>query len=214
VASHRLADLRLDYGRGSLERSGLSTNPFTQLEHWVGDAVDAKVAEPNAMVIATVDVAGRPSTRAVLLREVSSKGLVFFTNYESRKGIDLASNSSISASLVWTSLQRQVHVLGSARRVSKADTAAYFASRPRSSQISAWASPQSTVLRNRRELDGLVGEVEKRFGGGPVPVPPYWGGFRITPREFEFWQGRRSRLHDRFRYKRRGTSWLIDRLAP
>jgi pyridoxamine 5'-phosphate oxidase len=180
----------------------------------VNEAVDLGLPEANAMVLATVDADGRPSTRTVLLRHVDQRGIVFFTNYESRKGRDIATNPWVSITFVWPSMQRQIHVAGTARRISRGETVEYFSSRPRSSQIAAWASPQSQVLRDRRELDARVREIEDRFDGLEIPPPKNWGGIRVSARTFEFWQGRQSRLHDRFRYARRASSWSVERLAP
>jgi pyridoxamine 5'-phosphate oxidase len=199
-----------------LSRSQLAADPFEQFGRWFDVVVEAGLHEPEAMIVSTVGRDDRPSSRYVLLRGVDH-GFVFYTNYESRKGAELAVRPGASICFPWHVLSRQLRVTGRVEQVSAAESDAYFASRARDSQVSAWASRQSDVIGNRAELEARVVESEHRFEGGEVPRPPHWGGYRIVPDEFEFWQGRRSRLHDRFRYLPDGdepSGWRIDRLNP
>jgi pyridoxamine 5'-phosphate oxidase len=182
---------------------------------WLTDAITAGLPEPNAMVLATADGRGRPSARTVLLKGYDERGFVFYTNYDSRKGRELAANPYASAVFGWLPQYRQVRVEGVAAPVGRAETAAYFAVRPRGAQIGAWASPQSTVIGSRRDLEAAVAAAEERFAGtDDVPPPPNWGGYRLVPDAVEFWQGRENRLHDRLRYRRGDEDWLLERLAP
>jgi pyridoxamine 5'-phosphate oxidase len=209
------ADLRRNYARGELDDAAVASTWLEQFRIWFDAAVaDPAVIEPNAMQVATVRPDGRPTVRTVLLKGLDSRGIVFYTNYESAKGRDLAANPSAAAVFAWLAHERQVRVSGPVTKVSEAETSAYFATRPRGSQLGAWASPQSAVVPSRAALDALVAEVESRFGDDPVPPPPNWGGYRIAPDEVEFWQGRRDRLHDRIRYRLAAGSWVRERLAP
>jgi pyridoxamine 5'-phosphate oxidase len=209
-----LRDRRVQYETAGLDLADLAATPIQQWHRWYDDAVEAGVAEPNAMTVSSNDAEGQPDARVVLAREVNDEGIVFYTNYESAKGIQLAGAPFASAVFAWLDLHRQVRVRGEIEVVSSEESDAYFASRPRESQIGAWASAQSQVIAGREELEAAVVEMTQRFMGGDVPRPPHWGGLRIVPSTVEFWQGRPSRLHDRFRYAWAGTQWSISRLAP
>jgi pyridoxamine 5'-phosphate oxidase len=209
-----LASLRAEYQLSGLDESELDPDPVTMFSRWFDNARAAGVLEPNAMVLSTVSSDGIPSARTVLLKGVNAGGFVFYTNYESRKAKELGANPHCSLVFGWYQLQRQVRVEGVASRVSRAETDAYFVSRPRDSQLGAWASPQSTVVPSRAVLDASYAEVEERFAGVDIPSPPHWGGYVVTPERVEFWQGRRSRMHDRLEYRREGAGWATGRLAP
>ena len=213
-----LASLREEYTLGGLDEADLAPDPVDMLQRWLDEAIRSGLYDPTAMVLSTVAATGRPSSRMVLLKGLSKDGLVFFTNYSSRKGEELAGGGSCSLVFPWHPLQRQVRVEGVATRLGDDENDAYFASRPRESQLGAWASPQSKVVASREQLDERYAEAVARFGDGPVERPAYWGGFRIAPDTFEFWQGRQGRLHDRFRYRFSPTTrerpWHVQRLAP
>ncbi|HEX6130904.1 MAG TPA: pyridoxamine 5'-phosphate oxidase [Actinomycetota bacterium] len=203
------------HGAPPLRRADLLDDPVAQFRRWFDDAIRAGLALPHAMALATADADGRPSVRHVLLRGVDARGFAFFTNRDSRKGRDLGQNPHAAAVFLWRELDRQVSLSGRVERTSDEESDAYFAARPRGAQVGAWASPQSSVLSDRALLDAAVAEVEARFGEGPLPRPPHWGGYRIVPDEIELWQGREHRLHDRFRYARGDEGrWRLDRLAP
>jgi len=210
------AALRADYTRGNLDESDVADEWYPQLRLWFDTAAgDPAVLEANAIQLATADAAGRPAVRTVLVKVLDERGLAFFTNYESAKGRQLAANPQASAVFVWLAHQRQVRLTGSVTRVPREETEAYFATRPRESQLGAWASPQSQAVESRAALDALAAQVAERFGDGPIPAPPNWGGYRLAPDEVEFWQGRTGRLHDRIRYRRtRDDLWVRERLAP
>ena len=209
------ADLRVSYTRGQLDDAGLADTWWQQLQLWFDTAAsDPSVLEPNAVQLATADVDGQPAVRTVLIKAMDERGIVFYTNYRSAKARELAANPAASAVFVWLAQQRQVRLSGTVAMIDRAETEAYFAGRPRESQLGAWASPQSEVVGSRAELDALYAAAEARFGAGPVPAPPHWGGYRLTPDAVEFWQGRQGRLHDRIRYRRAGEQWVRARLPP
>ncbi len=198
-----------------LNRVALDSDPFVQFEHWYQTAVAAGLPEPNALTLATVDAAGQPWTRTVLLKLYDANGFVFFTNYHSRKAQQLDANPQVALLFPWVALARQVQIVGSATRISTAESLRYFATRPRGSQLGAWASPQSQVITSRSLLEAKIAEMTRKFAQGEVPLPDFWGGYRVVPRYFEFWQGRHNRLHDRFCYQRDAAGqWQIERLAP
>ena len=197
-----------------LHERDLDPDPLTQFERWLADAIEAGQLEPFAMALATATPDGRPSARMVLLRGLDARGFAFYTNYESRKGDELARNPRAALVFWWDRLGRQVRVEGSVERVTAAESEAYFASRPAGSRLAAWASRQSRVVASRAELDEAYRDAAARFGGS-VPLPPYWGGYRVAPESIEFWHHRENRFHDRLRYRRApGGGWLIERLAP
>ena len=213
-----LSGLREEYGRGGLDLPDLADDPIEMFERWLQQAVDAGVHEPNAMVLATATPDGRPSSRMVLLKGVGPDGFVFFTNQASRKGDELAANPHCALLFPWHPLERQVRVEGVASVLGDDEVEAYFHSRPRGAQLGAWASAQSRPVASRAELAAAFAAAGDRFGedesAGEVPVPPEWGGYRVAPDVVEFWQGRRSRLHDRLVYRRAGDGWGVERLAP
>ena len=212
-----LASLRQDYSSRMLDQAEVSEEPFTQFSRWFAEALATpEITEPNAMNLATCSINGRPSARIVLLKEADARGFSFFTNYESRKGDDLAANPFAALTFWWPPLHRQVRIEGHVEKLTRAESEAYFQSRPKASQIGAWASPQSRPIASRDPLEQKVAELENQFSAEKiVPLPPFWGGFRVVPTMIEFWQGRPSRLHDRIRFSRQvDGSWQIDRLAP
>jgi pyridoxamine 5'-phosphate oxidase len=211
-----LTAIRTEYARAGLHERDVDPSPIVQLDKWLHDAIAAEHPEPTAMTLATAGADGEPAARVVLLKGIDDRGLVFYTGYESDKGRQLFANPRAAACFFWVLLERQARVTGRVSKVSREETEAYFRSRPRASQLGAWASEQSAVIGGRAELEGRLADVQARFGEqGEVPCPPQWGGYRIVPDRVELWQGRPSRLHDRLRYTRKGdASWLIERLSP
>lgn len=210
----KLEDLRRDYLMGGLELTDLAADPIEQFQTWLAQAIELQLKDPTAMTVATVDASGQPSQRIVLLKQVDAQGLVFFTNYGSRKARELADNPKISLHFPWHDIERQVKVCGVASRLSVAESARYFLSRPKESQLAAWASHQSHPISSRQLLMQQVARMKEKFSRGEIPAPDFWGGFRVVPHEIEFWQGGANRLHDRFVYTRAGQGWIIERLAP
>ncbi len=211
----KLEDVRRDYLRGGLRRGNLLDNPIEQFKLWLQQAIDAELADPTAMTLATVDASGQPRQRIVLLKQVDDEGFVFFTNYESHKAHDMAVNPLVSLHFPWHSLERQVKVCGRAEKVSTSESLKYFLSRPQESQLAAWASAQSRPISSRQLLMQQFNAMKAKFINGDIPLPDFWGGYRVRPTVIEFWQGGASRLHDRFEYSRQASAdWLIERLAP
>ncbi|GAA1035117.1 MULTISPECIES: pyridoxamine 5'-phosphate oxidase [Amycolatopsis] len=211
----RLPGMRVAYDSAPFDESALAATWHDQLESWLSQAVSEALAEPNAMVLATADAEGRPSSRTVLCKGFDERGVVFYTNYTSTKSHDLTATRYASATFPWYPLHRQVTVRGEVEKVSADETAAYWAQRPRGSQLGAWASPQSRVVDGRRALDNALRNIERRFADVEhIPAPPHWGGWRIRPDFVEFWQGREDRLHDRLRFHRTHDGWHVERLAP
>ncbi len=210
-----LADIRTDYSKAILDLKSADKNPFVQFEKWFNEALSAKALEPNAMNLATISEGGRPSSRIVLLKGVENNQFIFFTNYQSQKGKEIERNPACALNFFWPELERQIRIEGIASRVSEKSSDEYFHSRPRESQVGAWASPQSTLINDRNILEERVKQIEERFKDHKLlPRPKQWGGFGVTPLEIEFWQGRPSRLHDRIVYTLAESNWKINRLAP
>ena len=209
----RIADLRKSYERAELDEAASAALPLTQFESWLQQAIDAQLPEPTAMTLATVGADGRPSTRVVLIKGVDARGLVWYSNYHSRKGRELAAHPAAALQFHWVELERVVRIEGRVEHVSDAESDAYYASRPLDSRLGAWASPQSQVIGSRAVLVAQAARYAAQFALAP-PRPPHWGGFRLQPDCWEFWQGRKSRLHDRLRYRLVHGSWLRERLAP
>ncbi len=209
-----IADLRREYARARLDESTVSADPLTEFARWFEEAVQAQVMEPNAMTLATATPDGNPSARIVLLKGFDERSFVFFTDYRSQKGAELERNPAAALVFYWPELERQVRITGQASVVGRNESEVYFRTRPRASRIGAWVSHQSQIIRSRKELDQRVPEIDARYPGEDVPLPPYWGGFRLAPQAIEFWQGRTSRLHDRIRYVREDKGWRVERLSP
>ena len=209
-----LRDIRANYKKDELSESSVKEDPFKQFAVWLDDALREKIQEPTAMVLSTLDQAGNPDSRVVLLKELTSEGLIFFTNYNSKKGQQISVNQHISAVFFWAETERQVRIKGITEKIPEQNSEAYFLSRPLESQLGAWASPQSQVIESRKILDDNYTRYQKYFQNHEIKKPPHWGGFLIRPVYFEFWQGRPNRLHDRLEYILSGDDWIIHRLAP
>lgn len=209
-----LSDFRKEYSDRGLRREDLDANPMVQFERWFQQAVELGLHEPNAMSLATVDAAGMPLLRTVLLKYFDVNGFVFFTNYQSRKAKHIADNPQVSLLFPWVILERQVIVQGRAEKISAAESLKYFSSRPRESQLGAWVSDQSSVISSRKLLLQKLAEIKDKFAHGEIPLPSFWGGYRVVPETIEFWQGGSARLHDRFFYEWKSGKWEIERLSP
>lgn len=209
-----LEAIRREYLTSGLRRHALSSDPIVQFEAWMQDAIGAGFKDPTAMTLATVDAKGYPSQRIVLLKHVDQAGFVFFTNYTSNKARDIAEHAHVSLHFPWHGLERQVKILGVARKVSADESLSYFTSRPRASQLAAWSSRQSRPIDSRAVLLEKFENLKRKFAQGEVATPDFWGGYRVEPQMVEFWQGRENRLHDRFEYRKQDETWVIDRLAP
>lgn len=210
-----LEDMRRNYASRSLDLDDLNADPFTQFDLWMREAIEMEILEPNAMSLATADGSGRPNLRTVLLKGFDQRGLVFYTNYESAKARDITANPRVALSFTWLPLERQMIIRGTAKKITAPESLKYFLSRPRDSQIGAWASRQSEVISTRSVLETKFAEMKAKFLRGDVPLPDHWGGYRIVPESFEFWQGRPNRIHDRFRYQSAsGDGWKVERLMP
>ena len=209
-----LAALRQDYSQRGLLETELHADPIRHFQIWLADAQAQGILEPNAMTLSTVDEQGQPWSRIVLLKRCDAEGFSFFTNYEGGKAQHIRGESRVGLTFWWGALERQVNVVGTASKVSREESEAYFATRPMASQLGAWASAQSSILAGREELEACFAELKLRFEGKAIPCPPHWGGFVVKPSSIEFWQGRRSRLHDRLRCTASGGGWRVERLAP
>lgn len=209
-----ISDLRNDYTQAGLSKKDLLTNPFGQFDAWFKQAQEAELNEVNAMSLSTVSGQGIPSSRTVLLKLYDEKGFVFFTNYQSNKAKDIEQNPNVALLFPWLPLERQVRISGQVEKITQKESFAYFTSRPHGSQLGAWISPQSQIIESRDFLKMKLAEMKAKFSKGKIPLPNAWGGFRVVPTKFEFWQGRTSRLHDRFTYEKSDHQWLIKRLAP
>jgi pyridoxamine 5'-phosphate oxidase len=210
----RLEENRREYDYGKLSRESLLDNPFDQFTLWMNQAIEARVQDPTAMSVATVSSEGKPWQRMVLLKGFDKKGFVFYTNLGSRKAKEIEANAQVSLHFPWLQLDRQVIIGGRAERLSAVEVVKYFLSRPKESQLAAWASKQSSRINSRQALETQFAQIKEKFSKGDVPLPDFWGGYRVVPEEMEFWQGGESRLHDRFSYSRDGDDWDIDRLSP
>jgi len=214
INNDEIASIRRDWSMKELDEKSVNKNPFEQFSIWMQEAIDAKIVDPNAMTLATADKSGIPSARIVLLKGVDDRGLTFFTNYSSKKGNDLSENPNAAIVFLWKELERQVRVDGEVEKLLKTESEEYFKTRPVESQIGAWASKQSSEIPDRKFLENKFEGEKKKFGSKNIPLPEFWGGFRIIPARFEFWQGRVNRLHDRVVYKKENGKWKIVRLAP
>lgn len=209
-----LRDIRTNYQKFELTEHSVDKDPFQQLTLWLNDAIEDRQPDPNAMILSTIDLDGNPDSRVVLLKELTPQGLVFFTNYDSKKGQQITENQHVSVVFIWVALERQIRIKGKAEKIKEEDSELYFKSRPLESQLGAWASPQSQIIESRQVLSDNYKHYEQFFESHEIKKPPHWGGFLIRPEYFEFWQGRSNRLHDRIEFCLSDQSWVIHRLAP
>jgi pyridoxamine 5'-phosphate oxidase len=210
-----LSFLRENYRRGNLEKHDLNDSPFVMFKAWMDTAIASELLEPNALTLATCSATGQPSARTVLLKGIAEDGYIFYTNYTSKKGQEIKHNPKACMLFLWKELERQVRIEGNLEKITTAESTAYFHSRPKGSQLGAWASPQSQVITDREILDHSLERLTKQYSDDDkLPLPPFWGGYKLVPHYFEFWQGRENRLHDRFSYTKKENTWLIERLAP
>ncbi len=209
-----LHDMRREYKQNELDEHSVDANPFVQFEKWFSDAQNAQVLEPNSMLLATSGAQNIPNIRAVLLKIFDERGFVFFTNYASDKAKEIEENPNVAVEFLWLDLERQVRIIGRCEKISSAESLAYFMKRSRSSQIGAWVSEQSKIISSRKLLSMALQKMKEKFKNGEVPLPDFWGGYRVVPTKIEFWQGRESRLHDRVLYTKKESKWEISRLAP
>jgi pyridoxamine 5'-phosphate oxidase len=209
-----IASIRRDYQLATLDESSTSAHPMSQFEHWWEEAIASNIDEVNAFVLSTIDAHRAPASRVVLLKGYTPEGFIFFTNYESNKGLEMEAHPVVALNFFWKELERQVRISGTVKKIATSESEAYFHSRPVSSQIGAWSSPQSKVIPDRTFLENLVETNTQKFASGKVPLPPHWGGYIVHPTQIEFWQGRSSRLHDRIRYTLTNNEWIKERLAP
>lgn len=214
IAETTIAELRQEYTMAGLRRDDLAADPIEQFKIWLDEAIAAELPEPTAMTLATCSASGMPSARTMLLKVVDARGFGFFTNYQSAKARDLTENPKAALAFHWSGLERQVTIRGTVEKLGVKESESYFQSRPRASQVGAWASIQSSVVDDREILEWRFAEANARFEGEEIPIPSNWGGYMVRPHYVEFWQGRPGRLHDRFRYHREGNDWTIDRLSP
>lgn len=209
-----ISHFRREYLKSGLEREDLLDDPMAQFSHWFNQAKDTDIPDPNAMILATVAANGQPSQRTVLLKYYDENGFVFFTNQKSRKADEISGNPQVNLHFVWLELERQISISGRAKTITAAESARYFITRPRDSQIAAWVSTQSKIISSRQLLLKSFSDMKAKFGSGEIPLPSFWGGYRVEPTSIEFWQGRENRLHDRFLYTRLNDGWNVERLAP
>ena len=214
INNEEIANLRRNWSLKELDEKNVCKNPFEQFSIWMKEAIEAQIVDPNAMTLATADKYGNPTARIVLLKGIDDKGLIFYTNYESKKSNDLMENPKAAVVFFWKELERQLRVTGNVEKLTRKESEEYFKSRPYESKLGAWTSKQSAEIGNRKSLEEKFEEIKKKFPGEEVPLPDFWGGFRIIPDKFEFWQGRINRMHDRIIYLRNNLDWKITRLAP
>ena len=209
-----VSDIRKSYTVGALNENDVAPDAIEQFKYWLDDALKSEILEPTAMTLATADQQGKPSARMVLLKGVDQRGFIFYSNYQSRKAKELLENPFAALTFYWDKLERQVRIEGKVQKIWREESEIYFKSRPHGSQLGAWASQQSQVIKNREVVEEKIKELSERYSEGQVPLPEFWGGFLLSPEVIEFWQGRPSRLHDRLRYIRNGENWKIERLSP